>query len=332
MNATCIDAKLINALASQNKERPPVWIMRQAGRYLPEYQILRKKYSLRDLFFHPELAAEVTRMPVDLLGFDAAILFSDIMVIAVALGLKLDFVEGPVLQPLLTPSILDGLSYDLSQLEPMIQAIRLLIPDLKVPLLGFCGAPFTVATYLIEKHAGEKFTQTKQWLYGDPKSFTKLLSKIEKISIAYLKMQVEAGVSAVQIFDSWANILSKEDFRRFCLPVYQRMIEAVKVPVILFMRGAAVHLEDLASLNCTLSLDWQIPISEARLKTKQPLQGNLDPDLLYAPLPLVKQKTKELLDSMKRDPGFIVNLGHGIKPNTPVEAVRCLIETVQQER
>jgi len=327
-----MDLKLINALKQQNRERAPVWIMRQAGRYLPEYQQLRKKHTLKHLFFTPELAAEVTLMPVDLLGVDAAILFSDIMVIALALGFKLEFSEGPVVQPLLTPSILDGLSYDLEKLEPVFQTIRLLMPELKVPLLGFCGAPFTVATYLIDKNSGEKFSQTKKWLYSHPQSFYKLLQKIEKVSIDYLKKQVEAGVSAIQLFDSWANVLSKEDFRLFCLPFYKRIIEAVPVPVILFMRGAGHHLDDLASLPCALSLDWKTPMHEARLKTKQTLQGNLDPDLFFAPLSVIQEKTSELLQTMQGDPGFIVNLGHGVKPNTPVDAIRCFIETVQMHR
>ena len=322
--------KLINALKSVNKERAPVWIMRQAGRYLPEYQLLRKKYSLKELFFTPELAAQVTLLPIDLLGVDAAILFSDITVVAAALGLKLDFADGPLIEPLLTPCILDGLSHDLGRLKPVEETIKLLIPQLKVPLIGFCGAPFTVATYLIEKHCGEKFSETKKWIYSHPKSFQKLLFKIEKISIEYLQMQVHAGVSAIQIFDSWANILSKEDFRQFCLPFYRRMIDAVKAPVILFMRGASSYLEDLSSLPCALSLDWQIPMDEARKKTKQPLQGNIDPDLLYAPLSLIREKTVQLLESMKKDPAFIVNLGHGIKPNTPLDAVRCFIKTVHE--
>lgn len=322
--------KLLDALHQKNKEGPPVWIMRQAGRYLPCYQLLRKKYSLRDLFFTPELAAEVTLLPVDLLGVDAAILFSDIMVVAVALGLKLDFIGGPVTQPLLTSSILDGLLEDVDLLEPIAQTIRLVKPKLKVPLLGFCGAPFTVATYLIEKHSGESFSKTKKWIHSDPQSFLRLLAKIENVSIRYLKMQIEAGVEAVQLFDSWANILSKEDFRLFCIPFYKRIIAALNVPVILFMRGGAAHLDDLSTLPCALSLDWQIPMGEARLKTSQTLQGNLDPDLLFAPLSIIRQKTKELLQSMKGDCSFIVNLGHGVKPNTPVDAVRCLIETVKE--
>jgi uroporphyrinogen decarboxylase len=304
--------------------------MRQAGRYLPEYQRLREKYSLKELFFTPDLIVETTLLPVDLLGVDAAILFSDIMVVASALGLKLDFADGPVIEPFLTPSILDGLSHDLGKLEPMAEAIRGLIPQLKVPLLGFCGAPFTVATYLIEKHRGENFHKTKKWIYSDPKTFYKLLEKIEKITIGSLQMQAAAGVHAVQLFDSWANILSKEDFRRFCLPFYRRIIEAIPVPLILFMRGAGAHLDDLISLPCALSLDWQMSMQEVRSKTKQTLQGNLDPDLLYAPLDRVRGATRELLESMQGDEGFIMNLGHGIKPNTPVEAVRCMIREVKE--
>jgi uroporphyrinogen decarboxylase len=325
-----MNEKIIHALKQENKKTPPVWIMRQAGRYLPEYREIRKKYSLKDLFLTPELAAEITLLPVNLLGFDAAILFSDIMVIALALGLKLDFNEGPVIQPLLTPSILDGLSHRLEKLDNVKKTIEILMPELKVPLLGFCGAPFTVATYLIDNHFGQNFSKVKKWLYSDPVSFYKLLEKIEAVSIDYLNMQVAAGVSAVQLFDSWANILSREDFRKFCLPFYQRIIQKVKAPVILFMRGMSHHMDDLISLPCALSLDWLSSIQDVRKKTSQTLQGNLDPDLLYASLPVIQQKTRELVLSMKGDPGFIVNLGHGIKPNTPVDAVRCFIETVRE--
>lgn len=290
--------------------------MRQAGRYLPEYRKLREKYPLRELFFTPELAATVTLMPLERYTLDAAILFSDITVVALALGLDLEFREGPVATPQVTPQI--PLSFTPERLTPIIEAIQLLKPS--VPLLGFCGAPFTVASYLAK--------DALHWLRTDPSTFHHFLQKIEAVTKTYLQYQVEAGVDAIQIFDSWANILSREEFLEFSLPYVRRLVEFVKVPSIFFMRGAAQHLDELFELSTTLSLDWEIPLADVRQKTLQPLQGNLSPDLLFEPLPTIRKKTEELLTSMKNDPAFIFNLGHGVKPNTPVEAVQTLVETV----
>jgi uroporphyrinogen decarboxylase len=275
--------------------------MRQAGRYLPEYRLLRKKHSLRDLFFTPELAAEITLMPVDLIGVDAAILFSDITTVALALGFSLDFAEGPVIQGELNPQSIEVL-------EPIAEAIRLVKPRLKVPLIGFCGGPFTVCSYI----------------NGDPA----LLDPITDVTIEYIRMQEKAGVDAIQIFDSWANRLSLEEFQRYT-PYLKRLIEAVHVPVILFMRGASSRILELVELKPScISFDWESPLSQLRKKVPMAVQGNLNPDLLYEPLSVVRSKTEELLISMKGDPGFIVNLGHGVKPDVPVDAVRCLIDTV----
>lgn len=277
--------------------------MRQAGRYLAAYRSLREKYSLRDLFFTPELAAQVTLMPLEL-GVDAAILFSDITVVALPLGFSLDFSEGPVITGTLQRRGLD-------LLEPIAKTIRLLKPQLKVPFLGFCGGPFTVASYI----------------NGDPA----LLDPITEVTIEYIHMQEKAGVDAIQIFDSWANRLTPDEFQRFCMPYLKRLIDAAHVPVILFMRGACHRLCDLVSLNpSAISFDWTSPLAPLRHRVPMAIQGNLNPDLLFEPLPTIKQKTKELLNSMQGDPGFIVNLGHGVKPATPVDAVRCLIDTVRE--
>jgi uroporphyrinogen decarboxylase len=292
---------------------------------MPSYRQIRKKHPLKTLFMSPELASEITLMPVEQLGVDAAIIFSDITLIALSLGLKLDFSEGPRVNPLVTPDLVPFLSSDLEKLEPVIEAIRLTVPRLRVPLIGFCGAPFTVATYLVEGG----IDGAKKWAYRDPNSFEKLLDRILEVSIAYLARQREAGAAVLQIFDSWASVLSKEHFRRFCLPYYRKMIGAAGAPAILFMRGAGMHLDDLAGLPCSLSLDWQTPLHEVRKKTKQPLQGNLDPDLLYAPHELIRQKALELKASMQGDPGFIAGLGHGVKPDAPVEAVKTLVEALQ---
>lgn len=295
--------------------------MRQAGRVLPPYRELRQRYSLRELFLIPDLAAQITQMPVDLLGVDAAILFSDIAVIAPALGLNLDFREGPLIEPQVTPPILKELVFVPEALAPVIEAIRHVKGELKVPLIGFCGGPFTVATYFIGDAA-----KAKQWLYRDPTTFQQLLKKIEEISAEYLQMQVQAGVDAIQIFDSCAHILPKDLFQTCSLLPLKRFAAALPVPVIFFMRGGAAHLEEFP---CPISLDEQIPLIEARKRTRQPLQGNLDPDLLFAPLPFIRQKTEELLTSMQKDPAFILNLGHGLKPDTPLAAVQCLVETVK---
>jgi uroporphyrinogen decarboxylase len=319
---------LLAALKNDNRDRPPVWLMRQAGRYMPSYRALREKHSLKTLFFTPELAAEVTLMPVDQLGVDAAILFSDITVIALSLGLRLDFSDGPRVDPLLTPDKVPFLSSDLEKLNPIIEAIGLAIPRLSVPLIGFCGAPFTVATYLVEGG----MDGAKKWAYRSPETFEALLNRIAGITIGYMQRQIEAGVAALQIFDSWASVLSKEHFRRFCVPYYKKMIAASKVPVILFLRGAMAHLDDLSELPCALSIDWRSHLPVAREKTKQVLQGNLDPDILYAPLPLIRQKGEELIASMKGDPGFIAGLGHGIKPDAPWEGVRMLVAALQGAR
>lgn len=294
----------LDALKNQNEKRAPVWLMRQAGRYMPTYRALRKKHSLKELFFTPELAAEITLMPVEQLGVDAAILFSDITVVAMPLGFNLEFSEGPQITGALQKK-------NLSSLEPIAQAIRLIKPQIKVPLIGFCGGPFTVASYM----------------GGDPA----LLEPLTDVTIDYIRMQEDAGVDAIQIFDSWAGKLTKQEFHIFCTPYLKRIVEAARVPVILFMRKACEFVDELASLKPdAISFDWDKPMSEMRGKVQCAIQGNLNPDLLYEPLPLIKQKTKELIESMKGDPGFIVNLGHGVKPDMTVDAVRTLIDTVRE--
>lgn len=270
---------------------------------MPSYRALRQKYSLRDLFFTPELATEITLMPIEQLGVDAAILFSDITVVALPLGFSLDFSEGPVIQGALKPK-------GIKTLEPIAKAISLIKPQLKVPLIGFCGGPYTVSSYM----------------GGD----LSLLEPITQATIEYVQMQEAAGVDAIQIFDSWANRLNKEEFDRFCMPYLKRIVEAAKVPVILFMRGASERVEELVQLGpAAISFDWGKPLAELRKQVPMAIQGNLNPDLLYQPLPVIRQQTQELLASMKGDPGFIVNLGHGLKPDMSVEAVKCLVDTVK---
>lgn len=312
----------LEALKGANQGRPPVWLMRQAGRYLPEYQELRKKHTLRELFFTPKLAAQVTRMPIERFGFDAAILFSDITAIAPALGLKLEFQEGPVVRPWITPENWRDFPIDLKQLAPIADAAYLAKRQLSVPLIGFCGGPFTIATYLVENG---------KWMEQDPEEFAQFLDRIADVCIASLQAQIDAGVDAVQIFDSWANLLDEEQFRAFSLKPLQKILRAVSRPAILFMRGAAVRAVQLAALSpAAISIDWERPLSEIRKVVKTPLQGNLDPDILFLPLDQVRARTRALLEEMRQDPAFIVNLGHGVKPGTAVAAVAALVEEVKR--
>ncbi len=327
--------RFLDALKGENEGRPPIWLMRQAGRYLPEYRALRSQWKLKELFFTPELAAEATLMPIQRFGVDAAILFSDITVIALCLGLKLDFNEGPVIDPLVSVQDVERLPVldPREMLDPVRKTVEILRGELEVPLIGFCGGPFTVASYLIEKHSGHDLPATKKWIYRHPEALKALLDKIAEASIGYLKMQTEAGAEAVQIFDSWAHVLSKEHWIEFCYPVLKRMIDEVDKPAIVFMRGASFRADELASLRpAGISFDWLKPMSEFRERVPRGIavQGNLDPDLLYAPIPEIRKEAVKLLRSMEGESGFIVNLGHGVKPDVPVEAVECLVDTVKR--
>lgn len=323
--------KFLKALSCQNKERPPVWIMRQAGRYLPEYQAIRQKYSLEEMFRNPELIVEITKQPLDVIGVDAAILFADILHIPLSLGLNVSFPGkgGPVVAPTIESS------EDLLQVCPrpieeslgfVQEGILILKKEIQVPLIGFCGGPFTVMTYMTGK-------KVKKWLYSDPESAHELLQIITDQSIAYLKMQIQAGVDAVQIFDSWANLLSRAEFIRFALPYLQQIVKAVEpFPVILFSRASSHFVEEFVSINPRgISFDWTYPLHEIRRRVPQTIavQGNLDPELLYASPKVIEQATRDLLESMENDRGFIANLGHGVLPDIPVDHVRAFVATVK---
>ncbi len=311
--------RFLDALNGSNRDVPPVWLMRQAGRYLPEYQALRSRYSLRELFFTPKLAAQVTLQPIARFGFDAAILFSDITAIAPAMGFSLQFDEGPKVWPLATPDNWRSLKQDLGALDPIAEAAFLAKTQLDVPLIGFCGGPFTIATYFTEK----------TWRGDD---FAAFLDWIADMCILSLQRQIEAGVDAVQVFDSWANLLSDEEFEKYSLKPLKKIVDSVNKPVILFMRGSAKRAKLLAALKpAAISIDWEKPLLEVRQQVKCPLQGNLNPDLLFAPIEEIRSEARLLLDSMKGDPAFIVNLGHGVKPNTPLEAVEALIAEVRKK-
>jgi len=318
--------KLLDALQGKNQGRPPVWLMRQAGRYLPEYRALRGKHSLLEMFFTPKLAAEVTLMPIHRFGFDAAILFSDIMAIAPALGFTLAFQEGPVVTPEATRDNWRNRKTNLALLDPINEAAALVKQDLQnlqIPLIGFCGAPYTIATYL----TGDK---TKEWMQSDPEEFDAFLEWICDMCIHSLQRQIAAGADAVQIFDSWADQLGEEEFVRYSFRWIAKISQRVSKPVIVFMRGSSDRSNLLATLpNICISLDAGRKVCDVRRSVSNPLQGNLDPDLLFQPVDIVRQSVRELLAEMRGDPGFIVNLGHGVKPGTPIEAVEALMDEIR---
>ena len=321
----------LEALACRNKERPPVWLMRQAGRYLPEYQLIRKKYSLEEMFRNPKLIFEITKQPLDILDVDAAILFADILHVPLSLGLDVTFPGkgGPVVTPTIT-------CYDdLIQMSPrpveealsfVQEGIKLIKQEIEQPLIGFCGGPLTVMTYLTGK-------KVKKWLYSDPESALELLQILTDQSIAYLKMQIEAGVEVIQIFDSWANLLSRAEFCRFALPFLRQIVQAIKeVPIIIFSRASSHFVSEIVSIKPRgISFDSTYSMEEIRRRVPSTLavQGNLDPELLYAPIDVIEKETTKLLQSMRGDPGFIVNLGHGVLPDVPVDHVKAFVNTVR---
>lgn len=323
-----INQLLLKALHCKNEDRPPVWLMRQAGRYMPEYRTLREKHSLWSLFHTPELAAQVTLQPVDLLGVDAAILFSDILVIAEVFGLEVVFPEGSA--PQIVPKVENTL--EARNVEETLfyvrETIQLVKPQLKCPLIGFCGGPFTLATYMTGKSAS-RLTQDKELLHT-------ILQKITDVLIRYLMMQIKAGVDAVQVFDSWANLLSPVDFMEFSHAYLGKIVEALKptgVPIILFCRSSSHYPRELSLLSPhAISFDWHKDMYALRKEVPANIavQGNIDPEFLQgATSSQVSAKVKELLQTMKGEPGFIVNLGHGVLPKTPVENVRAFIDCVK---
>ncbi len=331
---------LLRALRCCNTTRPPVWLMRQAGRHLSEYRRLRERYSFLEMCHHPELIAEVTLMPIRTYEVDAAILFSDILVIPEAMGLGLRFEDniGPIIErPITSHTDLKALPErcDLTLLDYVFQGIKQVKSLLNVPLIGFCGAPFTVASYIIEGRSSRDLKKTKQWMFRDPSSFHKLLDIIADWSIEYLQKQIQAGVDAVQLFDSWANFLAHRQFKEFSLHYLKKIIDGIRstgTPTILFCRGSSVFAPDLAELSpSAVGLDWNCSLANIRKVIPVPiaLQGNLDPDLLYAPLARIEREVSALLDSMAADPGYIFNLGHGVHPDVSEDAVRTVIETVK---
>lgn len=325
--------RLLKALACKNEGRPPIWLMRQAGRYLPQYRKLKEGRSLFEMFHNLETIVEVTLLPVDFLKVDAAILFTDILTVLEGLNIRYDFQEGVGPVVLDSPAVIHPVDPNEAYTH-IFEAIRILKKGLTLPLLGFAGAPFTIASYIIEGRSSRELKKTKQMLFREPEHFTNLLNTITDATIAYLNYQIDAGVAAIQLFDSWANALSIEDFRSFSLEPMRRIVHAVKkrnIPIIVFCRGSCLLAKELASLfPSAISLDWTGDLAEIRhtIPSTIAIQGNLDPMALYAPQDHLRIKIDNLLKKMHNDPGYIFNLGHGLLPDTPVENVQFLVDYV----
>ena len=331
----------LRACRGERTEYTPVWFMRQAGRYLPEYQAVRGKVSFLELCKRPELCTEVTLQPIDIFGFDAAILFSDILIPMEAMGLQLEFHEskGPVFpEPVRTQAAVDQLRIpDPEESLPFVlETIRLLRRALKVPLIGFSGAPFTLATYLIEGGSSKVFLETKRMAYQQPELYHALLEKITRCTSLYLQEQARAGAQVLQIFDSWAGILAPCDFERFALPYVQSIIADLRqmtdVPIIYFANNGATLLELSATSGAdVLGLDWRIKLDNAaKIAPQHVLQGNLDPVALFLPEKELEARIAAILVEGRAAKGHIFNLGHGILPQTPPEQVKIAVEAVHR--
>ena len=331
----------IKACWGQPVDRTPVWLMRQAGRYLPQYMEVRKKVSFLELCKTPELAAEVTIQPIDYLGADAAILFSDILTPVEPMGLKLDFVPGPVFEnPVRTKADIDALRIPVMEEDVpyVLETIRILRREFegRVPLIGFGGAPFTLACYMVEGKGSKDFAQIKRMMYGAPELYSALMDKITEMDRQYLNAQIAAGAQAIQIFDTWGGIVSPLDYEKYILPYTKKLIDGLDrdgVPVIHFVKGAGTMLDAVKKAGSdVVGLDWHISLGKARdiLGSEVAVQGNLDPTVLYAPKAHIETEVKRILEENAGRPGHIFNLGHGILPTVDPEHARFMVECVHR--
>jgi uroporphyrinogen decarboxylase len=342
--------RLIRACRRQEVDRAPVWMMRQAGRYMPEYRALRAKYDFMTMCKTPELAAEVSMQPYEILGVDAVIMFSDILVPVEAMGMKLDIVEskGPVLEdPIRAEAQVEKLIVpDPVETMPFVmETIRLLRKrlDAAAPLIGFAGAPFTLASYMVEGGGTRNYAEIKRMMYREPMTIHRLLDKLADTIILYINAQIEAGAQIVQLFDTWAGELSAADYEEFALPYERKVFERIHrdpsgrgpaasgVPAILYVNGCSHILEKMAESGAdVLSIDWRIDLAEARRRVgdKVALQGNLDPCELLGTPETIAESVKEILKK-GGGLGHVMNLGHGILPMVPVENARAFIETAK---
>jgi len=332
----------LRACRREQTEYTPVWLMRQAGRFLKEYRSLRRRFPFLTLCKTPELAAQVTLLPVEQLKVDAAIIFADILLPLEPMGIDLEFTrgEGPVIHnpPRSRPEV-EGLRVIEAEEELLfvVEAIRMVCQELKgeIPLIGFSGGPFTLASYIIEGGGTRDFVRTKSMMYQDPPCWHLLMGKLSEVVISYLNAQAHAGVQAVQLFDSWAGALSPRDYEEFVLPHNRRVFQGLtpEVPTIHFATGASGILELVKEAGGdVIGIDWRIDLDEAwrRLGYKVGIQGNLDPAALLGPSERIEICVKEILDAAGERPGHIFNLGHGVLPQTPQKNVIAMVEAVHR--
>lgn len=330
----------LKACRGEKTDYTPIWMMRQAGRYLPEYQKVRGNVTFLELCKAPDLCVEVTLQPIDILNMDAAILFSDILIPMEAMGAALEFHDGK--GPIFPNTVRDRAAFEkLIVPDPeehtgfVMETIRLLRKELKVPLIGFAGAPFTCATYLIEGGSSKVFWETKKMMFTQPELFHELMDKITRTTSLYLQAQAKAGAQALQIFDSWAGVLAPGDFKKFALPYVQSIISDLQdtgLPIIYFANNGATLLDlSVTSGADVLGLDWRINIGDAIKRVgKKAVQGNIDPFALLLPKEELRQRIKNLLDDASGAHGHIFNLGHGIHQFTPPDQAKYAVECVHE--
>ena len=340
MNALKNDL-LLKALRGEKVSRPPVWMMRQAGRYLPDYMKLKEKYSFFERCQIPELATEITIQPVEQVGVDAAIIFSDILVVPQAMGMEVEMIEGkgpllpdPIKQysdinKIHVPDVEEKLSYVFDALKLTKQTL-----DGRVPLIGFAGAPWTLLCYMVQGKGSKTFDEAKAFCFTQPETAHRLLSMITDTTISYLKGQVKAGADVVQIFDSWGGLLSPEDFEEFSLQYIRKIVAALKDDclTIIFAKGAWFALEGMAATGANgLGIDWCVTPSVARKLAGEnvTLQGNFDPARLLSPIAEIKKSVKRMIGAFGTH-RYIANLGHGILPNVPVDHARAFVDEVKE--
>lgn len=332
---------LLKALKGESVERPPVWMMRQAGRYLPDFMKLKEKYDFFTRCQTPELATEITLMPIDQMGVDAAIIFSDILVVLQAMNIEVEMRDGigpylphPItnqyaLNQVLLPDVDDRLGY-------VFEAVRMTKKELhdRVPLIGFAGAPWTLLCYAVQGQGSKNFDRAKAFCFKEPEMAKELLQKITTTTIAYLRAKIKAGADVIQLFDSWGGLLSPTDYQEFSWPYLQQIIDALSgtVPVIVFGKGCWFALQEMGKSGASaLGIDWTCSARNARYLSggQITLQGNFDPSRLLSPIPEIKTQVKQMINAFGKD-RYIVNLGHGILPNIPVDHAKAFVDAVKE--
>jgi uroporphyrinogen decarboxylase len=336
-----MNMRFLDACWGKPVDRTPVWLMRQAGRYLPEYMKVRSKVTFLELCKSAELAAEVTIQPIDALGVDAAIMFSDILTPVEPMGMKLDFVPGPVFEsPIRCMADVEKLR--IPQMEQdvpyVLETIKILRRELagKVPLIGFGGAPFTLACYMVEGKGSKDFAEIKRMMYAAPDVYAALMEKVTTMDMEYLNAQIKAGAQAIQIFDTWGGVLSPSDYVKYVLPYTTRLINGLdrqNTPIIHFVKGSGSMLDSVKLAGGdVMGLDWHVNLGQARdiLGPKMAVQGNLDPTVLFAPQSVIESEVARVLAENADRPGHIFNLGHGIMPSAKPENAKFMVDCVHR--